>query len=689
TSTFGLGLMYPTSQSLSFFRWIMAAARVSGLSPAAVDAEDYSAYSNMSDEQLVQLAIERSLAEANLIPRQNRAFRSSMLPLDRCSRVRQPQNIAPPANPPANPPAHPPNEQQCTKISRDSHNHYFSKDKDQVIAWTRQNGFLQVTVESAKNLDPFLSAIWNGDAKALKDLILQKSKKLTEANKDGWIPLHESAYYGNLECLKVLLRAEPQTINCRTLRNQTPLLLAVGRRHLPCVQFLLEKGADPNLANNQWETPLLKACEKGFEEAVGLLIRYAATTTKACVQGGTPLHEAVRHKNVEMCKMLLQAGAKLMAKNIYGIDPLFTAAQCGAAEVLSFLLMKGGDVNTQANDGASALFEASKNGHGEVVEILLSRRADVNKCNKAGLLPIHVAAKNGHDGIVAMLIPKTSRAKIKRSGISPLHMAAERNRDDVIETLIDAGFDVNATLSEDWSKMYEDRRSTALYCAVANSNIEAATMLLEAGANPNLDIFNALLVAVRKGCMDMVTLLVKHGANVNAILPTHPTSFPATLVFCIKYLAMFKYLLDNGCDALSCFKCVYGSNPHPPIKTRRSGREGIYYMLDELSEGTVQFCDMISSSSINCWAGPIIDVLLDYVGHVKLCSRLTEHLESYSGWAHIMEKSKPPCTLMHLCRLKIRQRLGIHRLRQINSLPLPGRLIKFLRHERESFEDLL
>ncbi|XP_016372117.1 ankyrin repeat and SOCS box protein 2-like [Sinocyclocheilus rhinocerous] len=647
------------------------------------DLEDFSAYAHLSQEQLLQIAIERSLADTNLTPWQHQQVHAHTQPADPKATQR----------PPCNPiPANPPRENKTAKIDKNVHNHIFSKDQDKVIVWTRHNGNLQVTVETVNDLDPFLSALWKGDAKALQAIIHSKSKNLDEPNKDGWLPLHESAYYGSVKCLKILLKAKPETINKQTNKSQTPLLLAVSRKHVSCVEHLLEQGADPNLANNQWETPLYKACEKANEAIVVLLLRFGASPTKACVQGGTPLHEAVRNKKLEIAKMLIKAGAKLSARNVYGIDSLFMAAQCNAVEVLNFLIYKGGNVNTQANDDASALFEASKNGHAEAVEILLSKRADVNITNKTGLLPIHVAAKNGHDSIVAMLIPRTSKVKVRCSGISSLHFAAENNRDNVLETLIEAGYDVNAKMSDDWSKMYEDHRSTALYSAVANRNIEAATMLLDAGADPNLDIFNPLLVAVRKGSMEMVTLLLKHGANVNALLPTHPTSFPAVLVFCMRYMLMMKYLLDNGCDAQSCFNCQYGSNPHPPIKQgqwTRNGRETMYYLNDDSSEYCVEFCEIISTPSISSWVGPIIDTLLDYVGHVKLCFRINEHLDSNKDWAHIKERSVLPCTLMHLCRLKIRQRLGIHRLWQISALPLPGRLIMFLSYERESFEDIL
>ena len=110
-----------------------------------------------------------------------------------------------------------------------------------------------------------------------------------------------------------------------------------------------------------------------------------------------------------------------------------------------------------------------------------------------------------------MLLPLTSKVMVSSSGISPLHLAAERNQDDILEMLIQGGYDVNSQLSEERSQTYEDRRRTALYFSVQNDNLEAAEMLLEAGADPNLDYFNPILIAVRKGNMELVAMLLRYG----------------------------------------------------------------------------------------------------------------------------------------------------------------------------------
>ncbi|KAG7461223.1 hypothetical protein MATL_G00207810 [Megalops atlanticus] len=593
-------------------------------------------------------------------------------------------NVPTPANPPVIQTSQQcgrlPEPQQSGSSAKATTSYTFVTEKGQrCVAWQRYDGSMHVTPETDEPLDPVIEAVQKGAVESLTKMA-QMGKSLAQLNKQGWSPLHEAAFCGQEKCLELILKVHPELINGRTHRQQTPLLLASAAERLACVRRLLQKGADPNIPNKNGETPLYKACEQENAKIVALLLNFGTQVNKPCLQGWTPLHEAVCRNNVEICEMLLKAGAKIGTTNKYGITPLFIAAQSGRAKTLLFLIRNGADVDSQANDGATALYEASKNGHEEIVELLLSQNADANKAAKSGLLPLHIAAQRGHEGIVSMLIPKTSRARIRRSGISPLHLAAERNKDEVLELLIEAGFDVNATLSPDRSSMYEDRRSTALYFAVINNNIDAATMLLEAGANPNLDTFSPLLVAVRQGCIRTVILLVEHGANVNAYIPTHPTSFPATVMFCMKYLPLLKYLMDNGCDALSCFQCVYGSNPHPPIKTTRNRDER--FESDRPPSTPVQFCEIVSAELNCCWAGPIIDVLLDYVGNVQLCARLMEHLDSYKDWAVIKEKAELPRPLMHMCRLVIRQQVGLGRIERLNTLPLPGRLIKYLIYDR-------
>lgn len=55
---------------------------------------------------------------------------------------------------------------------------------------------------------PLQSLIINGDVEALKDLVRRGSSCLTEPNDDGWIALHEAAYYGQLQCVIVLVTGE-------------------------------------------------------------------------------------------------------------------------------------------------------------------------------------------------------------------------------------------------------------------------------------------------------------------------------------------------------------------------------------------------------------------------------------------------------------------------------------------------
>jgi len=75
-----------------------------------------------------------------------------------------------------------------------------------------------------------------------------------------------------LDIIELLLtfNADP---NQRGINDYTPLHMAVGERHLPAVEILLEAGADPRLRTriDDYETPLEMAERAGLVEIAGLL----------------------------------------------------------------------------------------------------------------------------------------------------------------------------------------------------------------------------------------------------------------------------------------------------------------------------------------------------------------------------------------------------------------------------------
>lgn len=61
-----------------------------------------------------------------------------------------------------------------------------------------------------------------------------------------------------------------------------------------------------------------------------------------------------------------------------------------------------------------------------------------------------------------------------------------------------------------------------------------------------------------------------------------------------------------------------------------------------------QFCEWMSTSVMCQWAGPIIDLLLEHVGHIQLCSKLTELLDSREEWLAVKRKSCKHLTKSYL-----------------------------------------
>ncbi|XP_067312354.1 ankyrin repeat and SOCS box protein 2b isoform X2 [Pseudorasbora parva] len=498
---------------------------------------------------------------------------------------------------------------------------------------TKRNSSPRKASSSERDIEPtepseVICAVRRGDVQRVCELasgVCELASGVCELEADDWTPLHEAAHRGQTACVRALLKARGVCVDKRTLQEQTALMLAVQGRHLDCVRVLLEAGADPDISNKDKETPLYKACEQECVRVVKLLLASGAAVNQRCRRGWTALHEAARRNSIQLCQTLLQARAAIDARNADDVTPAIEAARLGRIEALAFLIQKGAGVNLQTCDGDTALTEACRHGHRETVKLLLEHHADANKASNANLLPLHIASQRGHEEIVSLLLPVSSRAQLRRSGISPLHLAAEHNRLNVLRLLIRSGCDVNSRLSAARSAAFQDGHASALFCAVAAGHTRAVAVLLEAGADPNIDPLSPLLLAAHQGCVESVDLLLEHGARLDTSPPGLKASFPAVLMY-THQLDVLRCLLEHGCDAQACF-------------TRHTHHSR--------SEPEIQFCAWISSS---CWsrsAAAVVDLLLDGVGNVRLCSRITDLLQDAPEWPSIRDKTL--CRMLGVC----------------------------------------
>jgi len=125
--------------------------------------------------------------------------------------------------------------------------------------------------------------------------------------------------------------------------------------------------------------------------------------------------------------------------------------------------------------------------------------------------PLSLAVRHGHTNTVRELIASDANInEATRYTLTPLANAAELGHVDIVNLLLEAGAQVNSAPDG----------YTALMRACCGGQPKTAWLLLEAGADPNQKRHNgqrALHFAAKRGNAECVKLLVKHGADINAV----------------------------------------------------------------------------------------------------------------------------------------------------------------------------
>jgi ankyrin repeat protein len=408
----------------------------------------------------------------------------------------------------------------------------------------------------------YLAAL-HGSAPMVERL-LRDGADPNEREAAGETPLMLAARSGSVEVIQALLDHKADVNAKDKLRGTTALMWAVTEGHAEAARFLIAHGADVaattdvdtrNSRNNLADTVTARlnspfgavgqARAGAGGRARGGPRSFAPGDETPEVQsffnrpvakdggGLTPLVYAAREGCLECAKALLAAGADINQRSHYGWTPLLVATQNRRYQLAAHLLDRGADPNIPNNGGWTPLYLATDNrnieigdypvrepdmDHLEFIKLLIAKGANVNaricgvastpeKCvgdstetrnnftmqwlYEDGATPFLRASQSGDVALMKLLLQHGADPKISTAhGVTPLEVAT--------------GIGWTEGVTFEWSP---------------EQSMEAVKLCLNLGIDVNVadeDGRTALHGAAHKGRLDVIQLLVDHGAKLDA-----------------------------------------------------------------------------------------------------------------------------------------------------------------------------
>lgn len=161
---------------------------------------------------------------------------------------------------------------------------------------------------------------------------------------------------------------------------------------------------------------------------------------------------------------------------------------------------------------STALQAAASRGSEKLTRLLLAAGAEINQGGYYGT-PLYLAARSGHKQMVELLLYSGADYQVECGELgTALKGASDGHHYSVVELLLKVGADLGS--------IGETQLTAHLKEAVEVSNKKMVALLLNAGANPNVEAAgdgngNVLHMAAGEGNEEIVKLLLNAKADVN------------------------------------------------------------------------------------------------------------------------------------------------------------------------------
>ncbi|XP_020570354.1 ankyrin repeat and EF-hand domain-containing protein 1 isoform X2 [Oryzias latipes] len=277
------------------------------------------------------------------------------------------------------------------------------------------------------------------------------------------------------EIEKMLKFGVANLINLRDPENGLVALhLAASADNLDLVDFLLSRGAHPDVQDKGGHTPVMLAAELGSVDIVTRLshsqanmrivdsagkgvLFYCISPKKShacCLQVALENQADVNNVSSEgvhvfqlmcekalvctpICLMMVDAGADPNAKDTKtGVTALMEAAKAGSLQLVRAILKRGGTPEALDKRRCTAMHYAAMGGFFEVIQVLSAYSAPMNVIDLDVCSPLHYAAASGNADCCRFLAQRGCNPKLKNlKGSTPSQIAKERGHKAAVQEL--------------------------------------------------------------------------------------------------------------------------------------------------------------------------------------------------------------------------------------------------------------
>jgi ankyrin repeat protein len=459
----------------------------------------------------------------------------------------------------------------CTPLLPALHNRDLPIVSLLVAASKTISGCACATTNLIPGFTPFHYAVDNGWADIL-DMMLKKDSSISFEG--PFTPIHLAAALDDQECLKLLLdRNSSSDANGRRLidvsfRDEdltktfslepdlhslsqgpyggTALHVAVALDSISCVQFLIGRGANLELLDDEGRTPFLAAASYGKLPVLKLLERAGANIFARDFWGNNAMLAAAKfNDNPEVLYELLRLGVSPTQTSYNGFRALGLALDYGNLASAVSLMCQGHRLTEVDFSGTTVAKRTIHSGNSATRSLIADFIMNVDIHTNA--IGVDIGSRQTKSLLLSayqsgdLKAFRTVSSKARKSGLSnllnqgswqdlpPLLDAAMRNKKDFVEVLLEEGVNVN----QRWQ-----------------------------GEGP------ALKLACEMGHLEIVQLLVEKGAQAS-----WPGGGPSTAMEASRYhRAVVNWLQEHGygdhegVHAMASYtrKCASGLYPEPP-----------------------------------------------------------------------------------------------------------------------------